>query len=140
MKKTQQGFTLIELMIVVAIIGILAAIAIPAYQDYTGKSQASEAFSLLDGLKTPVSEAIASSGLNTGCNVPDGSVTSGKYVANVTLTVSGTSCVATATYASTGINSELAGKNVTMTYTNGLWTLNCSNPPAKLMPKNACGL
>lgn len=56
MKRAQQGFTLIELMIVVAIIGILAAIAIPAYSDYTKKAQAGEAFSLIDGLKTAAGE------------------------------------------------------------------------------------
>jgi type IV pilus assembly protein PilA len=56
MKKTQQGFTLIELMIVVAIIGILAAIAIPAYQDYTIRAQVSEGLSLADGAKTAVAE------------------------------------------------------------------------------------
>ena len=56
MKKVQQGFTLIELMIVVAIIGILAAIAIPAYQDYTSRAKVSEAASLLDGIKTDVHE------------------------------------------------------------------------------------
>ncbi|MFB4202177.1 Fimbrial protein [wastewater metagenome] len=56
MKKTQQGFTLIELMIVVAIIGILAAIAIPAYQDYTRRAQASELISVAAPVKTAVSE------------------------------------------------------------------------------------
>ena len=56
MKKVQQGFTLIELMIVVAIIGILAAIAIPAYQDYTIRAQVSEGLNLGGGAKTAVSE------------------------------------------------------------------------------------
>ena len=62
MKKIQQGFTLIELMIVVAIIGILAAIAIPAYQDYTIRSQVSEGLSLAAAAKTAISETY----LNTG--------------------------------------------------------------------------
>lgn len=56
MKKVQQGFTLIELMIVVAIIGILAAVAIPAYQDYTIRAQVSEGLSLASGAKTALSE------------------------------------------------------------------------------------
>ena len=56
MKRAQQGFTLIELMIVVAIIGILAAIAIPAYQDYTKRAHVSEGLSLAAGAKTAVSE------------------------------------------------------------------------------------
>lgn len=54
MKKVQQGFTLIELMIVVAIIGILAAVAIPAYQDYTSRAKVTEPVALLGGLKTDV--------------------------------------------------------------------------------------
>ena len=60
--KKQQGFTLIELMIVVAIIGILAAIAIPAYQDYTIRAQVSEGLSLASGAKAAVSEYYMDSG------------------------------------------------------------------------------
>ena len=62
MKKRQLGFTLIELMIVVAIIGILAAIAIPAYQDYTIRAQVSEGLTLVSGAKTAVSEYWLESG------------------------------------------------------------------------------
>jgi type IV pilus assembly protein PilA len=60
--KSQKGFTLIELMIVVAIIAILAAIAIPAYQDYVIRSQVSEGLSLMDGAKTAVAEFYANTG------------------------------------------------------------------------------
>lgn len=66
--NAQKGFTLIELMIVVAIIGILAAIAIPAYQNYIARSQASEALSLLGGLKTPLIDITGSAGLTTACS------------------------------------------------------------------------
>jgi type IV pilus assembly protein PilA len=62
MKTIQKGFTLIELMIVIAIIGILAAIAIPAYQDYTIKAQVSEGPSLAAGLKTAIAEYYATNG------------------------------------------------------------------------------
>ena len=67
-KNTEKGFTLIELMIVIAIIGILAAVALPAYQDYSNKAKFSEALSISDGYKTAVGVCIAKLGTATGCD------------------------------------------------------------------------
>ena len=87
--QKQSGFTLIELMIVVAIIGILAAIAIPAYQDYTIRAQVSEALSLADGAKTAVAEYYTNYGTMPSDNAAAGLATNtdinGKYVTQVTV-------------------------------------------------------
>ena len=117
MKKLQKGFTLIELMIVIAIIGILAAIALPAYQDYIARSQMTEGFNLAGGQKGALSEFYADKGRwptsNTEAGVAAASQITGKYVANVAVAGS----VLTATMKSSNVPKGIQGKKVILTGT-----------------------
>ncbi|EMT0404505.1 pilin [Neisseria gonorrhoeae] len=87
MNTLQKGFTLIELMIVIAIVGILAAVALPAYQDYTARAQVSEAILLAEGQKSAVTEYYLNHGEwpedNTSAGVASASDIKGKYVKEV---------------------------------------------------------
>ena len=130
-KQTQQGFTLIELMIVVAIIGILAAVAIPAYQDYTAKAQAGEMYTLMAGLKTPLVEAASSGGTTAACNMANfpTAVSVGKSVATIAMTAAGTAptdtCTITGTYRSTGVNAKIQGATVVYVYDTATGSWKC---------------
>ncbi len=110
MRKFQQGFTLIELMIVVAIIGILAAIAIPAYQDYTIRSQVTEGLSLASSVKTGVSEFYAQNG-TWPANLAALGITlapAGKYVTGLART-NGTITITYGANANNAINAATLG-------------------------------
>ncbi|HQT35342.1 MAG: hypothetical protein B7X82_02500 [Hydrogenophilales bacterium 17-64-65] len=132
MRKVQQGFTLIELMIVIAIIGILAAIAIPAYSSYVAKAQASEAFSLIDGVRTPVN---LSWGENSTCTATGANLT-GKYGDLVVAASGTTGCTATYTF-DAGKNN--GGKVVsTFTGATGAWACTTPTQPTDTSVTIAC--
>ncbi|HEZ6371072.1 TPA: pilin [Neisseria meningitidis] len=114
MNTLQKGFTLIELMIVIAIVGILAAVALPAYQDYTARAQVSEAILLAEGQKSAVTEYYLNHGEwpgnNSSAGVASSSKIKGKYVKEVEVK----NGVVTATMASSNVNNEIKGKKLSL--------------------------
>jgi len=142
MKKVQQGFTLIELMIVVAIIGILAAIAIPAYQDYTIRAQVSEGLSLAASPKSAVAEFFNNRGTFPGSNASAGVVAAasitGNYVSQVAVGANGLITVA---YGGPKANSKIPASSTLLLSpvdANGgvKWTCKVGTVAAKYVPSS----
>lgn len=146
MKRIQQGFTLIELMIVVAIIGILAAVALPAYQDYTVRAKVQEGVSLSDPARTAVGQSCSEATLgnstngvtdNTSAGLPAATSISGRYVTSVTLAASGTS-QGTVTVSIANINGITNGQTIVYTGTcsesGTSWSIS-GTVPTKYLPK-----
>ncbi len=145
MKTNQQGFTLIELMIVVAIIGILAAVAIPAYQDYTQRAQMAEALTMTAGAKTAIAEFAQTNGKypTTAAEIAEVGLTNaiaGSYGSAAYTTATG---VLTITMAATGVaGADIAGKTLVLTPPTlaGLsgafkWTCISTTIDQKFLPK-----
>ncbi len=142
-RSIQKGFTLIELMIVVAIIGILAAVALPAYQDYTVRAKVSEVILAASSAKTSIAEGANSLGampLDTSVTV---STQASNYVASVSYINTGSSTTGVITVTTTSRDSNIDGVNITMTgtYANGQVIWVCGGSVlAKYRPSSCQGV
>jgi len=129
MSKLVGGFTLIELMIVVAIIGILAAVAIPSYQDYTGRAQVTEGVTLASAYKTTLAEFYADKGDFTAAAIANmGGTTTGKYVSSLTFANQATQTITVvSTFNTAGIHTALTGSTIGVETTDGGKTWLCGD-------------
>jgi type IV pilus assembly protein PilA len=134
---TNKGFTLIELMIVVAIIAILAAIALPAYQDYTIRSQVAEGITLADGVKSSVWDFISNTGRLPVSNASAGLTSSTSIQGNYISKVSIASGLISATFGNK-VNASISGKTILMSPATSSgsirWTCKSSTLAAKYLP------
>ena len=130
-QSKQSGFTLIELMIVIAIIGILAAVAIPAYQDYVARAQAAEGVELLSGGKVVLAEYYTDKGVWPVAAASVMGTTTGKYVSTIAYGAVTAPAAASldliATFKATGVNSNIKSKMISLKTTDGGATWTCSN-------------
>ncbi len=132
MKKIQQGFTLIELMIVIAIIGILAAVALPAYQDYTIRAKVSELILASSAYKTQITEAAQTNNSTTGAGNGISVVAVGKITGG-TITTDGGVITIAGSSATTSVGTAVTVV-LTPTLTAGTLVWSCTGTPAKYMP------
>lgn len=137
------GFTIIELMIVVALIGIISTLALPLFGNYSAKAQISEGQSLLAGLKSPLVEAIAAEGI-AACDTSKpwftNSVHQGNYVNDVAVQKNTTQCLLTVTFKNANVNDKIISKKINIRYTTGSGVWECGTDlPSDIAPSSCPG-